>query len=146
MTEKFKLTLIWIVASLAALLVGLAPLSAAFVDGHYIPNGPDSFYHARRILDAVANPAGFYQFDPLMHVPEGSLIIWLWAHDWAMTLLVSAGLALHVSRDPMAILANLPALAFVLAVTLMLLICSSLDAHFSSEVWSAAPAMPRRSR
>ena len=126
MTSTFKLTLIWILGSLAALVVALAPLSGAFVDGHYIPTGDDSFYHARRILDAVADPGRFYQFDPRMHVPEGSLISWPWAYDWVMSLLVRAGLLLHAGTDPMAILDNLPVLAFVLAVTIMLVVCRQL--------------------
>ena len=54
MTDGFKFILLWLCAALVALVVGLAPVSSAFVDGHFIPVGPDGFYHARRILDTVA--------------------------------------------------------------------------------------------
>ena len=126
MTDKFKLLLAWICAAIAALVISLAQLSAAFVDGRYIPNGADSFYHARRILDAAANPAAFFQFDSKMHVPEGSLVIWPWAYDWVLSLVVRAGLALHLSNAPIAILDHIPVLAFLLAPTLMLVICRQL--------------------
>jgi hypothetical protein len=126
MTQGFKLALIWIIGCVAALTVALAPISSTLVDHHYVPAGADAFYHARRILGAVADPASFFQFDRLMHAPQGSLVIWPWAYDWVMSLLVRAGLALHLSRDPMAILVNLPPAGFVLAQTLVLAICRSL--------------------
>ena len=127
LTEGFKLAIAWTCASLAAIVVALAPLSASFVDQHYLPIGPDSFYHARRILDAAAQPGSFYQFDALMHAPEGSLVIWPWAYDYVMSLLVRAGLAFHLSKDPLAILVHLPVLAFPLALALMLSICRNLQ-------------------
>ena len=126
MTDRLKLSLAWMCAAVIAIVIAVAPISAAFVDGHYIPNGADSFYHARRILDAAANPGAFFQFDSRMHFPEGSLVIWPWTYDWVMSLLVRAGLALHLSGDPIAILDNLPVLAFALAPALMLIICRQL--------------------
>src|SRR5262245_12136773 len=44
-TQAFNLSLLWIVGSIAALVVGLAPLAAAVLNGHYTPIGPDGFYH-----------------------------------------------------------------------------------------------------
>ncbi len=126
MTETFKLALVWILGAAAALVVGLAPLSAAFADGHYLPVSPDSFYHARRILGAVADPLSFFQFDPHMHVPEGSLVTWPWLYDWTMSLIVRAGMALHLAHDPMTLLAHIPVAMFVLAPTLMIVICRQL--------------------
>jgi hypothetical protein len=125
-TEGFKLALVWIAGCLAAVIVGLAPISAAISNGHYIPVGADAFYHARRILDTVADPSRFFQFDHLMHVPEGSLVTWPWAYDWTMSRIVRLALALHLSNDPMAVLDNLPVLGFVVAQTLMLAICRQL--------------------
>jgi hypothetical protein len=126
MTEGFKLTLVWIFGCFVAVIVGLAPVSSALSHGHYIPVGADAFYHARRILDTVADPSRFFQFDHLMHVPEGSLVTWPWAYDWTMSLIVRLGLALHLSHDPLTILDHLPILGFAVAETLMLAICRQL--------------------
>ena len=125
-TDGFKLTLVWIIGCFAALIVGLAPVSSALSHGHYLPVGADAFYHARRILDTVADPSRFFQFDHLMHVPEGSLVTWPWAYDWTLSLIVRLGLALHVSSDPLTILVHLPVLGFAVAETLMLAICRQL--------------------
>jgi hypothetical protein len=125
-TEGFKLTLVWIAGCFAAVVVGLAPISAAMSNGHYIPVGADAFYHARRILDTVADPSRFFQFDPAMHVPEGSLVTWPWAYDWTMSRIVRLALALHLGTEPLAILDKLPVLGFVIAQTLMLVICRQL--------------------
>ncbi len=126
-TTTFQLALIWILGAVICLGVGLAPLSAAFIDGHYIPGGTDAFYHGRRILDAVANPSGFYQFDPQMDVPEGSLITWPWSYDWVLSLIVRAALALHLAQDPLAVLDHLPVLGFVFAMSLVMVICRQLQ-------------------
>jgi hypothetical protein len=127
MTTSFKLTLMWLLAALAALVVGLAPVSGAFVDGHFIPVGPDGFYHARRILDAVADPSAFFQYDTLTHVPEGNLITWPWFYDYVMSLLVRLMLALHLARDPMTALVHIPVLLFTLAPLLVMSIARKLE-------------------
>ena len=49
-------------------------MPAATVDGSFVPVGPDSFYHARPILDAAIGDTGFYQFDHRIHMPEGSML------------------------------------------------------------------------
>jgi hypothetical protein len=126
MTPSFKLLLLWLCAALAALVVGLAPVSAAYVNGHFIPVGPDGFYHARRILDAVADPSAFFQFDPYSHVPEGNLITWPWFYDYVMSLLVRLAVALHLVSDPIAALVHIPVLLFTLAPLLVMSICRSL--------------------
>ena len=126
MTTGFKLTLLWIAGSMAALVVALAPVSAAFVDGHYVPIGPDAFYHARRILDAVAESGSFYEFDHFMHVPEGSLIAWPWGYDYLMSLIVRAAMALNVSEQPMTIMAHVPSVTFIISIALMLVIARRL--------------------
>jgi hypothetical protein len=125
-TEEFKLVLVWLIGCFAAVIVGLAPVSSALSHGHYLPVGADAFYHARRILDTVADPSRFFQFDHLMHVPEGSLVTWPWAYDWTMAQIVRLGLALHLSREPLTILDHLPVLGFAVAETLMLAICRQL--------------------
>lgn len=126
MTDRQTLLLAWIVASAAAIAVALTGTPAAYVGGHWIPVGNDSFYHARRILDLIADPSSLHQFDPLVHVPEGSTLIWPWGYDYVMSLLVRAGLFLRASSDAMAILDHLPVITFPLALALMLSICRQL--------------------
>lgn len=126
MTQSFKLTLIWIAGCMLAFVVALNFLPAALVDGHYIPVSNDSFYHARRILDAVANPSGFYEFDPNISYPEGSWISWPWGYDWLMAKIVRLCLAIFGQRDPMSILDYIPVFAMTLTMGLVLTITSLL--------------------
>lgn len=126
MTTAFKRTLILMLGSATAVLLAMTPLPAAFDGQHFIPVGNDSFYHARRILDAVADPSGYYEFDPKIHAPEGSLLTWPWAYDLGYAWLVRAGLAAGISADPMKIMDYVPVAAVPLAVALMLLIAVQL--------------------
>jgi len=88
--------------------------SASYVDGDWIPVGNDSFYHARRILDAAIGERGFYQFDDMIHVPEGSWLSWPWAYDYLMAAALSFVLWVRPSTEPMAFLVHVPVLwAFV---------------------------------
>src|SRR5262245_20455504 len=105
---SLQLMLVWVVGSVAALLVGLAPVTAALLDGRYTPIGPDAFYHARRILDAAADPSSFFQFDPNTEAPAGGLVLWPWLYDYVMSLIVRAAMALRLSTNPMAALVHIP--------------------------------------
>jgi len=120
MTVAFRYTLVWLAGSCIAMLMALNTLSASFVDGHYIPSGNDSFYHARRILDTVAQPSAFYEFDTHIHVPEGSQLTWPWAYDYLMAMVVRAGVAMGVSSDASTLLAFLPFLALPIVIALLI--------------------------
>jgi hypothetical protein len=126
MTPAFRLTLIWIAGCLLAFVTAMNFLPASLVDGHYIPVGNDSFYHARRILDTVANPSGFYEFDPYIHYPQGSWITWPWGYDYLMAEIVRAAIWLLGPRDPMAVLAYIPVYAITITMALVLAIASVL--------------------
>lgn len=95
---------LWVFFSAIVLLVGCYQLSASLVDGRFIPSDHDSFYHARRILDAIGAPLTVVQFDPMIHAPEGSWVTWPWAYDAAMAMLATLAMQLHAS-DPMTALA-----------------------------------------
>lgn len=123
---------LWLlVASIAVLVSSLVwpsahignELSRGGIEQEYLPVGVDSFYHARRILDTVADPAAFYEFDPRIHAPEGSLLPWPWGYDYAMAQLVRAlaGLA-----SPIAILIWIPVAAVFVSVGLMMLLARRL--------------------
>lgn len=96
---------LWLAAGSVAFLFCMYHLSATLVDGQFLPADPDSFYHARRILDAIADPLGMYQFDSRIHAPEGSWLTWPWAFDMMMAALARGLLGLTGARDAMTVLA-----------------------------------------
>lgn len=55
-------------------------------DGSVVPVSYDSFYHARRILDATGNLGAYYEFDGRIHAPDGMWVSWPWAYDWLLAL------------------------------------------------------------
>ena len=118
--------LIWLLASLLAAFFGSLLDSAAFVDGRYIPVGNDSFYHARRILDAAIGERGFYQFDHLIHVPEGSWLNWPWGYDYFMAFALRIALWIRPSTEPMAFLAHVPVFWTAINAGLLVLIAREL--------------------
>jgi hypothetical protein len=126
-THGFRFALVWIAGALCAVLMSMNPLSAALVDPQYIPVGNDSFYHARRILDAVANPDAFYQFDPKIHVPEGSMLPWPWAYDYLMAGVVRVMLSTGLASDPMKVLDYAPVFAILISVALVVGIAMALE-------------------
>jgi hypothetical protein len=105
---------LWLTAGSLGFLFCLYHLSATLVDGVFLPADPDSFYHARRIVDSLADPLRMYQFDARIHAPEGSWITWPWAYDMLMALAARALMALTGAADPMTVLAFIaPAWVFV---------------------------------
>ncbi len=111
---------LWVFASLIACFPSLGLLSAAFYNGEFIPVGNDAFYHATRMLDAA--DGNFYQFDPLIHVPEGSWITWPWAYDYFMGQALRVGLVASPTMDPMKFLAYVPVFWLLVNVGLFVLI------------------------
>jgi hypothetical protein len=126
-TKGFRLALVWVVAAFCGVLMSMNPLSAAFVDHQYIPVGNDSFYHARRILDAAADPGGFYQFDPKIHVPEGSLLPWPWAYDYLMAGVVRGLISTGLASDPVKVLDYAPVFAILISIALVIGIATALE-------------------
>lgn len=126
MKPEVRIFLAWLMACAVGFVITLAQFPSIYVDGHYVPFGTDSFYHARRILDTVADFSTFFQFDPKMQVPEGGIVIWPWAYDFTMALLVRAGLALHFSRDPLAILLHIPVFMYPVCLAVVAVICRQL--------------------
>jgi hypothetical protein len=124
--ERAKFAGLWLLIGLIAAGVCSLTWTSAHFGDEYVPFSNDSFYHARRILDTVADPASFYQFDSKIHAPEGSVIDWPWAYDYAMAWLVRAGLALGVSDSPIGILVWLPVLATFVSMGLLLLLARRL--------------------
>jgi hypothetical protein len=121
-TVRLKFFGYWLLIGLIAVGACALKWPAAHFSDEYLPFGNDSFYHARRILDTVADASAFYEFDPKIHAPEGSLLTWPWGYDYAMAMLVKAGELLGIPAPPMLILIWLPVLAVLLPVGLIMLI------------------------
>lgn len=99
---------LWLSASLVAVFFAVLEKNTALVNGFWIPRGNDSFYHARRILDAAVGTRGLYQFDERLHVPDGAWISWPWAYDYLLAKATQLALWIAPSLDPMAFLAYVP--------------------------------------
>ena len=125
MSKNFEFSLIWLLAGTAGCLLCLGFLSGAYIDGQYLPMGPDSFYHAHRALTAAGEWFGVIQFDPDMHVPEGSWVTWPWFYDWILSLVASVYLVAGGS-DPMAALVYIPAIWIYINTALIILIAARL--------------------
>ncbi|HJP03506.1 MAG: hypothetical protein QGG65_00620 [Gammaproteobacteria bacterium] len=127
---------IWAICSFIAALVALQLTSASYAEGTWVPAGNDSFYHARRILDAAESPGGLYQFDKSIHVPEGSWLTWPWAYDWGMAKALQGVKVLSPATDSMAFLTHVPVYwVFVnMALLVGILVVLRLPWHWSALV------------
>lgn len=127
---------IWVAVSVIAVISCSLSLRSAHLGEDYFPVGHDSFYHARRILDAVQDPSAFYQFDSKIHAPEGSLLVWPWGYDYLIATIVRFGLALGLSTDPLTILLWIP----VATVTLTIALLISVSRRLGLSTWLVALA------
>lgn len=102
---------------------------SVYVDGQVLPTGHDSFYHARRALDAASAPEGvvdgLVQFDHQMHVPEGSWVTWPWGYDALLAGWVKLG-SLVTGFSPELVLVHASALSSFTAVGVIALIARSI--------------------
>jgi hypothetical protein len=98
---------IWAVASGLAAFFSLIVRDSSFVADMVLPRGNDSFYHARRILDALGT-RGFYQFDDRLQAPDGAWIPWPWAYDYLMAKATQLALWIDPTLDAMAFISYVP--------------------------------------
>lgn len=125
MSSSFKVSIVWLISGTIGHVFALNFLSGAYVDGTYYPMGPDSFYHARRILAAIENGAAIMQFDPDMHIPEGSWVTWPWFYDQVLAL-VGAGYVSMGGADPMSVIVYVPAVWVFVNTGLVILVAGQL--------------------
>lgn len=118
--------IIWVAATAIAGALACLNIENVFTPYGIIPFGNDAFYHASRILDAAVGERGFYQFDTMMHVPEGSWVSWSWGYDYLLSRLVVLQQLLAPATDPMAMLVFIPVLWLGVNTALLLGICSQL--------------------
>jgi hypothetical protein len=118
--------LLWIAGSTVMVMGALSSIASSFADGRYVPENADAFYHARRILDSVATGLPVMQFDPKIHVPEGSWITWPWGFDTALAKIVQwMGPFSHVDAANR-VLMNIPPANAVIAMGLVVVIARQL--------------------
>ena len=123
MSENFKSALIWLLGSTVVLAVVIYHVPAIRVDGEFIPWGVDSFYHARRVLETLADPAHrLWEFDQRSYVPDGTWHTWPWLYDWLLVQVARLGMAASRTHDPMAILTYVPPVFATINTGLILLI------------------------
>lgn len=129
MLTRTRLTwlLLWLAVGCVAALSAALIRPAAHIGDEYFPFANDSFYHAVRILDAVEDPSAFYEFDPKIHAPEGSLLVWPWGYDLVMAKLVRAALAVGLGTDPLMILLWIPVVASFFGAGLTMLVARRLE-------------------
>ncbi len=116
---------IWLGAVLIAGFFAKLMGDAAVVDGHYVPMTNDSFYHARRVLDALGS-RGFYQFDERLHAPMGTWIPWPWAYDYLLAKTAALITWLRPGLNPLGIIFHVPFAWLLVNAALFLTAASAL--------------------
>jgi hypothetical protein len=130
LTPAFRYTLLWLAGSALALLAALTMLSGGHTDGEFVPSNADAFYHARRILDSLFSGAPVIQFDPRIHAPEGSWLVWPWGFDTLLTSITRLFGPYASEAQANRVLMNLPPLATPIAVGLVVIIARQLALPF----------------
>jgi hypothetical protein len=126
--------ILWLAAGGLALILCLYCFSGTLVDGEFLPADNDSFYHARRIIDAIPHPLQMYQFDPRIHVPEGLWITWPWAYDMMMAFIGKVLMTITGATNPMSVLAFVAPAWVFLNAALLLGVASRLGLSFPLQV------------
>ncbi|HUQ52827.1 MAG TPA: hypothetical protein VM692_11445 [Gammaproteobacteria bacterium] len=115
----------WAVASLIAMFLARLVRDDAALGDLYLPSGNDSFYHARRILDAAFGQ-GLRQFDARLHAPDGDWVAWPWAYDYLLAKATQLAVWLQPSLDPMAFLTYVPVAWIAVNAALLLAVCRAI--------------------
>ncbi len=126
MTNSFKNTLVWLLLGTIAVFMAMNWASASYTGAEYLPAGNDSFYHARRILDTWQDPSAFFEFDPRIHMPEGSWVVWPWLYDYMMARALRIVTWITGADSPMPALVYLPVFWAYVTIGLVLTITSAL--------------------
>ena len=108
LSTQNRLTLLWLLVGTIGVMVCCLIYPAAHLGTEFVPVGNDSFYHARRILDAAADPSAFYQFDPKIAAPEGSIVVWPWGYDYALAWIVRIAMLAGFPGEPIGFLIWIP--------------------------------------
>ena len=129
-----SLIALWLAASAIAIFFALLLQDSTTIGSLYLPRGNDSFYHARRILDAAVGSRGFYQFDDRLQVPEGMWIPWPWGYDYLMAKATQIALWLRPGLDPMKFISYVPVAFVFVNAALFLAAAGALGLSFGMRV------------
>jgi hypothetical protein len=116
----------WLFACMLAGFFSLIMRDATVIGGVHVPLTDDSLYHAHRILDAARGTPGFYEFDPRLHVPNGSWISWPWGYDYLMAKAAQFALWLDPSIDPTVFISYVPSFWILVNAAIFLAAASAL--------------------
>src|SRR4051794_7151927 len=108
LSPRMRFASLWLLIGAIAAVVCCLHWSTAHLGTESLPVGNDSFYHARRMIDTALNPGGFYEFDPRIHAPEGSLLTWPWGYDYAMGWLGRLAIIAGITAQPIDFLIWIP--------------------------------------
>jgi hypothetical protein len=130
MTPAFRYTLLWLAGSLLMIIAALSVLSASYAGGEFGPSNGDAFYHAARILDSLFSGDPVVQFDPRIHAPEGSWLVWPWGYDTLMTQITRMFGPFANEAAANRVLMNIPPAMAPIAVALVVVIARQLSLSF----------------
>jgi hypothetical protein len=133
---RSRFVVVWLLLGALAAAVCSVTLPQARLGDEYLPVGVDAFYHARRILDTAADPSAFYEFDPKIHAPEGSLLTWPWGYDYAIASVLRLIVKLGIVDEPMRALVWIPVFAVFVSAGLLMLVAR----RIGLSLWSTALA------
>ncbi len=115
--------LIWLLGSFTSYLFAYLGVNYINQNGEYIFFGPDSFYHATRILSATGDLNSFYQYDTRTQ----AWIAWPWAYDYLLATINTLFCHNKESCSPASLLIHIPPLLTFLNAGLLLAISSKLS-------------------
>jgi hypothetical protein len=111
--------LLFVAGSVLLLFGAHSVLGASYWDGEFHPAHADAFYHGRRILDAVMSGQPVIQFDPRIHMPEGSWLTWPWGFDQCLASITSLFGPFATEQEAARVLFQLPLAFAPVAIGLM---------------------------
>ena len=82
----------------ARVAVRALPYPTVFTAAGVFPDGPDAYYHLRRIAYSVVGFPRFLDFDPYVSFPDGGRPIWTPLFDFSLAALAHFGLGARAGR------------------------------------------------
>jgi len=123
--NNFKLTLIWFFGSCIGFYFASMHLEAAISGDSIAPFGPDSFSHAKRILNLLET-GELIQFDPLVNSPHGAYVPWPWAYDSLIAIITYVASIVFLNTSFLEIIVRLPPFIIFLNGALVVVLCKVL--------------------
>lgn len=123
LSDSFFYFLCWLIGGLIAYLFSYVGITFLNSHGENTFFGPDSFYHARRILTTAEDLTAFYQYDDR----SSSWISWPWAYDWILALVIKIIYFFSPSVNGASILVHIPPLIVFFNAFLIIGVAKAID-------------------